>query len=274
LPPSSAISLHHKRKLIVSFHDLHPGTLKCCRRFLQRLEKIGVPRASLLVVPNWYHQSPIHRDAAFCRELQQLDHDISLHGYAHRAGHRPEKPLEWLMANKYTAGEGEFYKLSVAEADLLIFQGLELFRQAGIQPNGFIAPAWLMEDGHIPIVEKAGLNYCVTFKQIYDLKRLEKLRAPVLCTTSRTRLRRALTRQVVSGLAWKHRNEPILRIAVHPVDFQWLEIEDFIFQLIEQCLEDREPTTYQELVSHQFSEGAGENHAAEKQIKMVGKETP
>ncbi|MDF7808177.1 polysaccharide deacetylase family protein [Pontiellaceae bacterium B12219] len=274
MQPLSAISLHHKRKLIVSFHDLHPGTMECCARFLQRLETVGVPRASLLVVPNWYHQSPIARNPELCDWLQQLDHDISLHGYAHRAGHRPEKPVEWLMANIYTAGEGEFYKLSVPEADMLLFQGLELFRQAGIQANGFIAPAWLMENEHIPIVEKAELSYCVTFKHIYDLKRLETLYAPVLCTTSRTRLRRALTRQVVSGLARKHRNEPILRIAVHPVDFQWPEIEHFIFRLIEQCLADREPTTYQELVSHQLFEGAGKNHSAEKQIKVVGKETP
>lgn len=248
MPHSSGISLHNGRKLVVTFHDLHPGTMEVCQRFIQRVEQLGVPKIGILLVPNWYHQSPINKESAFCEWVRSLDHDISLHGYAHRAGHRPEKPMEWLMANKYTAGEGEFYKLSVPEADMLIFQGLELFRQAGIEANGFIAPAWLMQDDHVPIIEKAGLNYAVTFKKIYDLNGLKKHHAPVLCTTSRSWLRRALTRQVVSGLARMHAKEQILRIAVHPIDFQYMEIEAFIYKLIEQCLVDRAPTTYDELV--------------------------
>ncbi|VGO11695.1 hypothetical protein PDESU_00241 [Pontiella desulfatans] len=239
-----------KPKLVVSFHDLHPGSMACCDRFLNRLAALGVPEASLLVVPNWYGEAPLSEHPDFCEWLRGLPHDISLHGCTHVAGHRPEKPLEWLMANKYTAGEGEFYKLSLPEADHLMFQGLEIFREVGIEANGFIAPAWLIQDDHIPLVGKLGLDYCVTFKKIYDMNRLDILRAPVLCTTSRTGLRRALTRQVVSMLASKHAHEDILRIAVHPIDFRFPEIENFIHGLIARTLETREPTTYAKLVAH------------------------
>jgi predicted deacetylase len=270
----SAIFPHPERKLIVSFHDLHPDTMKCCVRFLRRLERMGVPGVSLLVVPNWYHQAPIYKYPEFSQWLEALHHDISLHGYAHQASHRPKNWLEWLMANAYTAAEGEFYKLPPAAAELLITQGLELFRQAGIKANGFIAPAWLMEEEHLPILGRADLDYSVTFRKIYDLEQQYALRAPVLCTTSRTWLRRGVTRQVVSMLAKKHEREQVLRIAVHPVDFQCPKIECFMYQLIEQCLAGRKPTTYRELIAHERLERAGKNQAAEQQIKMVGKKTP
>ncbi|MDF7800817.1 polysaccharide deacetylase family protein [Pontiellaceae bacterium B1224] len=261
-------------KLVVSFHDLHPGTMKCCIRFLQRLEIIGVPRASLLVVPNWYDKLSLTRHPECCAWLREQPHDISLHGWTHLAGHRAEKPIEWLMANKYTAGEGEFYKLPPHDAEMLILQGLEVFRRIGIEANGFIPPAWLMKEAHLPILGKVGLDYAVTLNKFFDVQRNKVLRAPVLCTTSRTPLRRALTRQVVSALAKKHANEPILRIAVHPVDFRYPEIEAFIYRLIAQCLETRESTTYDELVAHQGFESASKDHAAEQQIEVVGEKAP
>jgi hypothetical protein len=239
-----------QRKLVVSFHDLHPGSMECCIRFLQRLERVGVHQASLLAVPYWYGREPIVDHPAFCAWLRNVPHDISLHGWTHRAVHRHGKPLEWVMANHYTAGEGEFYRLPDCEAEYLVARGLEMFQSVGIRARGFIAPAWLMEQSFLPVLGRVGLEYAVTLSRIHEIQRGSSLRAPVLCTTSRTQLRRALTRPVVSMLAGMHAREPLLRIAVHPVDFRYPDIEELIFRLIVNALKTRTPTTYRDLVSH------------------------
>jgi predicted deacetylase len=236
------------RHLVVSFHDLHPGSMACCIRFLDRLKALGIPEACLLTVPNWYGSEPLGEHPEFCAWLRGQPHDISLHGWAHVAGHRRRKPIEWLIANRYTAGEGEFFKLPDAQAEELIVRGLEVFREAGISPNGFIAPAWLMEESLLPVLERTGFSYAVTLNRLFDISRRRELRAPVLCCTSRTPLRRALTRQVISALSAMHRNEPVLRVAVHPVDFQYPAIETFTYRLIARLLEDRRPITYAQLI--------------------------
>lgn len=258
----SVISLPEQRRLVVSFHDLHPGTMQCCVRFISRVRSLGVERISLLVVPNWYGGSALEQHPDFCSWLRDLPHDISLHGLTHQAVHRHRNPIEWLVANQYTAGEGEFYKLSVPDARQRVVDGLKIFEAAGIQPGGFIAPAWLMPDEHRPLLSELGLYYAVTFSKVYDLRRDEAIHAPVLCTTSRTRLRRLVTRQVVSAIGRRHAASPVLRIAVHPVDFQHPEIETFIYRLIGASLETRASATYLDLVTHQDTESAGEDGAA------------
>ena len=233
--------------LVVSFHDLHPGSLACCIRFLDRLKEFGIPRVCLLAVPNWYEREPLTAHPDFCAWLREQPHDVSLHGWTHMAGHRTRRPIEWLVANRYTAGEGEFFKLPGAQAEQLIGRGMETFEQAGIAANGFIAPAWLMEESLLPVLEAKGFRYAVTLNKLYDIRRRRVIRAPVLCCPSRTRLRRALTRPVVAALSVRHRNEPILRMAVHPVDFRYPAIEAFIYRLIARLLEDRRPATYAQL---------------------------
>lgn len=237
------------RKLVVSFHDLHPGSMACCERFLGKLEALGAPRASLLVVPDWYGRAPLCNHPAFCGWLRALPHDIALHGWAHVATHRPQSPADWLVANLYTAGEGEFFRLPPSEAERLVARGLEMFRDCGLRAGGFVAPAWLMEESLVPVLTRCGLEYAVTLSRVLDLRSGRRLFAPVLCTTSRTPLRRALTRAVVARLAAKHADAPVLRIAVHPVDLRHPRIEAFICQLIARALETRTPATYSDLVT-------------------------
>lgn len=234
-------------KLVVSFHDLHPGSMDCCVRFLNRLKSLGIPRVSLLVVPNWYGREPIIDHPEFCAWLRGQPHDICLHGWAHKAERKSSGLMEWLVANHYTSGEGEFYRLPAAATERLLAQGLEQFKQAGLATNGFIAPAWLMEDSLFTILHRAGLRYAVTLNRFFDIAGKRELKVPVLCTTSRTPLRRGLTRPAVSLLALRNTEAPILRIAVHPIDFQYPKIAAFIDRLIAQALEPREPTTYRDL---------------------------
>lgn len=238
---------NNERKLVVSFHDLHPGSMACCRRFLDRLIALGVPRASLLVVPNWYGREPITDHPDFCAWLREQPHDISLHGWMHAAQHKTRGPMEWLVANHYTAGEGEFYRLPASEAKQLVEKGLELFHQAGLSSKGFIAPAWLMDNALLPMLGKVGFRYSVTLNRFFDISGKREFRVPVLCTTSRTPMRRTLTRPVVSLLAERNVKAPVIRIAVHPIDFQYPKTAVFIDRLIAESLETRQPMTYLDL---------------------------
>ena len=48
------------------------------------------------------------------------------------------------MTRIYTADEGEFYDIDRATARELVSKAREEFRGIGLDPRGFIAPAWLL----------------------------------------------------------------------------------------------------------------------------------
>src|SRR5690606_7593975 len=135
--------------LVVSIHDVSPLTRDRVTEMIDALSALGVERTSLLVIPNHHHRAPMSSDQGFCDwlgPLAEAGHEIVLHGYHHRRGPE-EKPGEargslrdHLITEYYTAGEGEFYDLSEAEAGSRLAQGLEDFRAAGFAPTGFIAP--------------------------------------------------------------------------------------------------------------------------------------
>lgn len=238
-----------QRHLIVSFHDLHPGSMADCTRFLRKIEPLGVTAANLLTVPDWHGQTPISNHPDFCHWLrqQQHQHDITLHGLQHRATQETHGTMAQLIAHRYTAGEGEFFRLPAHLAEPLIRKGLDDFLRIGIHPHGFIAPAWLFEPDQLPIIKKLGFTYTVSFRQILNLAADRYIPAPVLVCSTRSLLRRQITRQVVASLARYYESAPILRIAVHPIDFHYPEIEAFNYRMIAQAMEDRTCVTYRDL---------------------------
>ncbi len=101
------------RKLIVSFHDLHPGSRAQCERFLAMMRELGVVRTTLLVVPRWHGAAPCDEDlgfAAWLRERAAEGHEICLHAYVHEVTEVTGNAVQRAMGKHYTAGEGEFYQ--------------------------------------------------------------------------------------------------------------------------------------------------------------------
>jgi uncharacterized protein len=238
------------KSLIVSFHDLAPPTRRHCERFLQRLKQIGVDRASLLVVPRWQGGPPFTEDKEFVQfllEQQAAGHEICLHGYYHRSDDVSGGLVSQFMGRVYTR-EGEFYQIRSEEAAKRLAHGLACFKQAGLPVSGFTPPAWLISEAGRSALRTAGLRYSTRWGEIELFEAGEILPAPTLVYSSRSALRRLGSRAWIRLWYALKRSAPILRIAAHPIDLDYPEIEQSLFRLVERCLEGRKSMTYQDLL--------------------------
>src|SRR5207249_8856997 len=134
--------------LVVSLHDVAPSTQATHEKIISELARCGVRSFSLLVVPDYHHQGRSMEDRQFVswlRDLEAAGNEIVIHGYFHERQRRArQSSLKKFVTQFYTQGEGEFYDLGYDEAFRRIKSGRDEFRNAGLKPRGFVAPAWLL----------------------------------------------------------------------------------------------------------------------------------
>ncbi len=282
------------RKLIVSFHDLHPGSRAQCERFLAMMCELGVARTTLLVVPRWHGAAPCDEDlgfAAWLRERAAEGHEICLHAYVHEATEVTGNAVQRAMGKHYTAGEGEFYQIDAAEAERRLREGLRIVRDGcGVPVWGFTAPAWLLSEGARSALAKLGFHYTTRWGRVELLQphaggsdaegpvgdrsylpsgqsglrpdapgsaRLpagsypgptSTIPAPVLVWSVRAAWRRLCSRGWVRLWGALQRRAPVLRVAVHPVDFSYPTIEASVRAAIARNLRGRTAARYRDLL--------------------------
>ncbi|MGH8019867.1 MAG: DUF2334 domain-containing protein [Opitutaceae bacterium] len=253
--PSSGTSARAEldRRLVVSFHDLHPGSREICARFVERLARLGVPRISLLAVPRWHGGKPLSDDLACVRWMNsavETGHEICLHGFFHRADACVGGPLSRLIARHYTAGEGEFFQISKETACDRLNRGLSILDAAGGLPVvGFTPPAWLMSEAGREAAKACGLRYTTTFSEVEFLQHGGQVAAPTVVYSCRNSWRRLVSRGWVRVWARVQQSAPVLRIAAHPGDFLDPHVERSLYNRIAEALRTgRRPVTYRELL--------------------------
>src|SRR5688572_28260444 len=145
---ATTVEFMSPRSIVISVHDVHPGSRAICAQILGEFAALGVDRCSLLVVPDFHRQGVFVEDGAFCEwiaEQARRGHEIVAHGYHHlRPRAANESARQMLTTRIYTADEGEFFDLDRAAAAALLLRVRDVFRRAGLAPTGFIAPAWLL----------------------------------------------------------------------------------------------------------------------------------
>jgi predicted deacetylase len=235
--------------LVVSIHDVSPFTSAAVRRMLGDLAEWGVARASLLVIPNHHGRGRFLDDAEFCAWLRgavAAGHEAVVHGYFHRRDRRREDGVfQRLVTECYTAGEGEFHDVDEAEAARRLDRALEEFRQAGLNPGGFIAPAWLLGTDALRAVRRLGFRYTTWIDRVEDLADGRRFRSQSLVYSVRAAWRRVLS------LAWNEcllrslRDRPLIRIGLHPPDWGHPAIRAHARKCIVRALAGREAMTYE-----------------------------
>lgn len=234
------------RALVVSLHDVSPHTREVCQRVLSALD---LP-VSLLVIPDHHRRGPFVKDAAFCEWLcsrvRSRDEAV-IHGYYHqRAARIGEKFADRLITRNYTAGEGEFFDIDHATARELVMSAREEFRSIGVQPCGFIAPAWLLSAEGERAIRELGLRYTTRMRTVADLANRREWRSQSLCWSVRARWRG------VVSIAWNahlfHRLEtaPLMRIAIHPSDISHPRVWQQITRCIAVARSTRTAMTYEQ----------------------------
>jgi uncharacterized protein len=215
------------RKLLVSLHDVTPRHAPAIRQILTWLEKRGLPPAQLLVVPDFHGEWPLSAYPDFCQELRTLGesgHELVLHGYYHREDRRVQQNApgfgERFQRKFMTAGEGEFLALSSLEAGELLDKGLYMWNQAelGAMPQGFIPPAWLHRADLDEALWKRGFQWTENHSG-FRFRDGTCLEAPVVTWASRDAVRRIGSRVFCPAAVMLQKRAPLLRLAIHPHDF-------------------------------------------------------
>jgi len=238
-------------KLIVSFHDLHPGSQSACVRFLEIAREAGVDRMSLLVVPQFHGNRPFSEEIGFChwlRQLSEVGHDMCLHGYYHQSEQVKGGLLKQLTGKVYTAGEGEFYQIDEATATERLNRGLDMMDQARLPVCGFTAPAWLVSDQATETLRQRGFGYSTRWGQVDLLQSQQQINIPTLVYSCRNAWRRAVSLRWIDFFHKKHRNSPNLRFAIHPGDLEHPALVDHIRKHLRIAMQTRSAATYSDLI--------------------------
>ena len=245
------------RALVASIHDVSPSTRRQTDRILGDLRGLGCAKTSLLVIPDHHRRGRISGDAEFLDWLKAWlaeGHEAVLHGYFHLRGQKPGDGLaKKLVTQSYTAGEGEFFDLEREEAARLLRNGLKELAAANITPTGFIAPAWLLGTEAEAAVREAGFDYTTRIATVVNFKSGTTHCSRSLVWSVRARWRR------VCSLAWNRalflatKSSPLLRIGIHPPDWNHRTIRRQILLLTRAALADREAMTSQQWLHRQRS---------------------
>lgn len=242
-----------KDSLVVSLHDLAPSNRSMVEPMLARLGRLGVSVCSLLVVPDYHHEGSIAGDPPFLswlRELQERGHEIVIHGYFHERPRCPQETLrERLITQFYTQGEGEFFDLGYEEALRRITSARKIFCSSGLEPRGFIAPAWLLGSEGERAARDAGMEYTTRLRTLLDLRTGERFAARSLVYSVHNNWRRTVSLLWNGALERLTEANTLLRLSIHPPDYSfpavWTQIERFIIKMAEA----RRATTYQDWIA-------------------------
>lgn len=235
-----------RRVLVVSIHDVSPLTWDVVSRMIRDLAEVGVDRAALLVIPNHHSKAPIRDDPTFCEWVRKAagGHEIVLHGYFHM---RPQSTGGWwhrFVTEHYTAGEGEFYDLPEGEAMSRLERAKREFDAVGLASRGFIAPAWLLGREAERAVRKAGFEYTTRLRNFEDLATGRETVSQSLVWSVRSGWRRIVSVWWNALLARKLFGAQLLRVGLHPVDWEHRGIRNQALELIRVALAGRDAITY------------------------------
>ena len=246
-----------ERILLLSLHDVTPRHAERLAQAEALFRRVGAASVTYLLVPRYHGGWPIDDNPGFsqwCRARRTFAVHWCLHGYHHQetpGGHDHFPSIgNWVKRRFLTEGEGEFLAIAPAEAADRIDRGRISYRSClGADPSGFVAPAWLFNRALIPSLAERGFAWTEDHRRIHRLRDRTPIDAPVITWASRSRARRWASTWVSSRLLRRWRESPILRIAVHPCDFDYPSVAENVERTIVAAMRERRLATYENVLS-------------------------
>jgi predicted deacetylase len=133
-----------RRTIAVALHGIEPATFERCAVIRDWLTDHGVERVTLLVIPARDLHPVGERSPEMVRWLteRRLGGDsIAQHGFQHERARPPHSPRE-ILALAHGQRGGEFVGLDGEETRRAVNAGWRVLKLAGIEPDGFVAPAY------------------------------------------------------------------------------------------------------------------------------------
>lgn len=238
--------------LLVSIHDVAPGTASQTLRWLAELDARGIP-ATLLLVPGPWRGPALSTDPRLIDavlEAESRGHELALHGFYHMSTHSSGPLWRRGVARVMARGAAEFAMLSQGEARARIEAGLDELESVGVQPIGFHPPGWLVSPGAVDALRLSGLRYYSTHLGVHtfgctgSIGEL-RLAAPALSHRPGGTGEQLGVRVMTQGAQYLARNGRAFRVALHPDDLSRAGLREATLRAIDEAVQmGARPTTY------------------------------
>lgn len=198
--------------LNISIHDVCPSNLENIFKLKEFLSKNGFDNITFLLIP-FYHGKESLLDIK--SEIQTLtkNSETILHGYTHMS--KDFKKYDYRKI--FTYKEAEF--LLENDISSRLDKGIEILKELGIVPKGFIAPAWLFKKELFQLLKEKGFLFTTDRRYIYNLESGKKIFSPVLVFGSRGFVEK-ISILSFDKMFFIVKNLNVVRIAIHPVDIK------------------------------------------------------
>ena len=249
------------RTIAVALHDVEPATFERCALIRDWLDDHGVDRVTLLVIPARDLHPVGERSpemTGWLAERRRAGDSIAQHGFQHERTRRPGlRAQSRLPAPGRRAGE--FVGLDEAETQRAGNAGWRLLKLAGIEPDGFVAPAYAYTPelrGVLPQRFRWWAGVLGVHRRPAGEQRA-RLLSPVWGRGSASALQRALSPALIraGGVLGGH----TLRVDLHPADLQHPRQMLALDHVLDRAGRRRKAITYDELAA------LGANSLAEPQ---------
>jgi predicted deacetylase len=238
-------------RLLVSIHDVTPAHASRIGAIHRLLAKHGIENPALFVVPNWHGAWPLARDQTLVDDLrtrQGAGAEVFLHGLRHDEEGTTRTAAQHARAFGRTAREAEFLSLTESEADERIAKGLAMLGDVGLEPVGFVPPAWFHGQGLSEVLVRRNLRFTENSWNVWSVDGGQRHRAPAVHWSARTPFRGA------AGVVIERVRRPfdalhgLVRLAIHPLDIEEPRVARSLEHALDYLLERRTPVTYCEVL--------------------------
>jgi predicted deacetylase len=251
-------------QLFFAIHDVTPFHLNRLKRAEELFQQWGVEKILYLLIPNYHGAHRADRDAAFrawCHRQRPFQVEWCQHGYFHVVSEHAAsvQRIEFhhgpVGAGGHPVGstlsdEGEFRHLTPEWVRDRLVKGREVFRRTlDREPSGFIAPKWQGTRQLVEILTELGYTWTEDDHSLYNLASNRRRWSPVVTWVTRSLWRKQLGLLGCPLLERLTRSMPLLRIAMHPFDFDHPDVIRSIARIIERARRDREQAFYPELLA-------------------------
>ena len=227
-----------RRTIAVALHGVEPGTYERSALIRDWLDDHGIDKVTLLVIPaSDLHPFSDRRPEMVDWLLDRVDggDTVAQHGFQHR---------QTRSAGYHRApGTAEFVGLDDAETRRAVQAGTRLLRLAGIQPRGFVAPAYVYTSA-LRRVLAASFDWWASLRGLSFSGTRPAVRSPALRLGTTTPLQRLTSPVAVRAGAF--RAGPLLRLDLHPSDLDHPGHMGALESVLRRA-RDRTARTYDEL---------------------------
>jgi predicted deacetylase len=225
-------------KLVVSVHDVGPGSAEETARWCADADSLGIPVALLVIPGRWRGMALAEAQdyAATLRARRQRGDEIVQHGWEHVAGPEGSR-LRRAVGRAVARGAAEFAALDEAEAGRRIECGRRVLDAHGLDARGFTPPGWLASPAAERSLARAGFTHTTSHFGVKDLRTGRLHRGFAYSHRPGGGAgERIGARMLAAGAARAARRGGLVRIALHPDDLRSPGLREITLRTIETVL--------------------------------------